>query len=46
MHFAMAGDWHNDEKEYMVNDYRDEQQLSNWLINLFDHVREELIYAY
>ena len=46
MHFAMAGDWHNDEKEYMVNDYRDEQQLSNWLINLFDHVREELTYAY
>lgn len=46
MHFAMAGDWHNDEKEYMVSDYRDEQQLSNWLINLFDHVREELTYAY
>ena len=46
MHFAMAGDWHNDEKENMVSDYRDEQQLANWLINLFDHVREELIYAY
>lgn len=46
MHFAMAGDWHVGEKENMVNDYRDEQQLANWLINLFDHVREELSYAY
>ena len=42
----MAGDWHVGEKENMVNDYRDEQQLANWLINLFDHVREELSYAY
>lgn len=46
MHFAMAGDWHNGKKENMASDYRNEQQLANWLINLFDHVREELIYAY
>ena len=46
MHFAMAGDWHNGKKENMASDYRDEQQLANWIINLFDHVREELIYAY
>lgn len=46
MHFAMAGYWHGGEKENMVNDYTDEQQLANWLINLFDHVHEELIYAY
>lgn len=46
MHFAMAGDWHGGEKENMVSDYIDEQQLANWLNNLFDHVREELSYAY
>lgn len=46
MHFAMAGDWHDGEKENMVSEYKDERQLANWLINLFDHVREELNYAY
>ncbi len=46
MHFAMAGDWHGGEKENMVSDYMDERQLANWLNNLFDHVREELLYAY
>lgn len=46
MHFAMAGDWHDGEKEGMINEFTDEIQLSNWLINLFDHVHEELSYAY
>ena len=30
----------------MINEFTDEIQLSNWLINLFDHVHEELSYAY
>ncbi len=46
MHFAMAGDWHEEEKENMITGFTDETQLSNWLINLFDHVQEELLYAY
>ena len=46
MHFAMAGNWHGANKEYMISDYTDECQLTNWLNNLFDHVREELTYAY
>ena len=46
VHFAMAGDWHKGERENMVSDYKDEQQLANWLVNLFDHVRDELTYAY
>lgn len=46
MHFAMAGNWHEGNKENMISDYTDERQIANWLNNLFDHVREELIYAY
>ena len=46
IHFAMAGDWHDSDKECMVSDYTNENQLANWLNNLFDHVREELTYAY
>lgn len=46
IHFAMAGSWHGREKEDMISSYTDEMQLSKWLINLFDHVREELFYAY
>jgi hypothetical protein len=46
MHFAMAGDWHDGGKDNMVNNYTDENQLANWLNNLFDHVREEIAYAY
>ena len=46
MHFAMAGDWHKEERDNMINGYTDVAQLSKWLINLFDHVHDELEYAY
>lgn len=45
MHFAMSGNWHDGEKEKMVSNFTDEDQLANWLNNLFDHVREEITYA-
>ena len=45
MHFAMAGDWQDGEKEKMVNDFTDENKFANWLNNLFDHVHDELAYA-
>lgn len=45
MHFAMAGNWHEAQKEMMVVEYSDEKQLAQWLVNLFDHVREQLVYA-
>jgi len=45
MHFAMAGNWHDSEKEKMVSFFTDEDQLANWLNNLFDHVRDEITYA-
>ena len=42
MHFAMAGNWHSDGG--MVVSMDDEKALVNWMINLFAHVREELVY--
>ena len=45
MHFAMAGNWHEGKKTEMISPYTEEQQMANWMNNLFDHVREELTYA-
>lgn len=42
MHFAMAGHWPSD--GILASSLGDEFALSVWLINLFAHVREELIY--
>lgn len=42
MHFAMAGEWLNDGN--MFNSMDDEKTLVDWLISLFNHVREELWY--
>lgn len=42
MHFAMAGNWPTDGE--MNNTIGDETALVNWLINLFEHVRMELVY--
>lgn len=41
MHFAMAGNWHVDGN--MLGKV-DESTLVDWLIYLFGHVREELVY--
>lgn len=46
IHFAMAGGWHDGKRDDMVIDFVDETQLAHWLNNLFDHVREEIAYAY
>ena len=46
IHFAMAGGWHGGIKNEMIIGFTDEQQIANWMNNLFDHVREELVYAY
>lgn len=41
MHFAMSGNWPSDGKMLNKND---ETSLVDWMIQLFYHVREELIY--
>lgn len=41
MHFAMAGNWLADEN---ILEKKDEQTLIDWLLYLFVHVREELVY--
>ena len=41
MHFAMSGNWLSDGD--MLNN-NDETALVDWMINLFTHVREELVY--
>lgn len=42
MHFAMSGDWFSNGQ--MINKIDDEAVLVDWMINLFTHVREELLY--
>ena len=45
MHFAMAGNWHDGRRIEMISAYTEAQQLANWMSNLFDHVKIELVYA-
>lgn len=41
MHFAMSGNWRSDGNMLNVSD---DTELVDWMIQLFRHVREELIY--
>ena len=42
MHFAMAGNWDEGDRSYMIKRFTTEEILAKWLIKLFDHVRCEL----
>ena len=42
IHFAMAGDWHKTKENVLP--LQDLTDLTNWLMNLFNHVESELKY--
>lgn len=42
MHFAMGGNWIASGE--MIHQYKDEHDIVNWMIQLFNHVKEELSY--